>query len=305
MSAPVGRKYILMTAAHNEEAYIERTLQSVTAQVQKPLKWVVVNDRSTDRTGPIVEAFAKQFEFIELVEVRGEQRRGFCSKVHALSLGYQRLQSLDYDFLGILDGDISFDPRYYGDLLEKFARDPKLGLSGGFIYENKQGEFQSRTQNTPLSVAGAIQLFRRECYEAIGGLRPIAYGGEDWCAEVGVRMRGWKVQAFPDLKALHHRSTGTGDNLMRYLYRQGKMDYALGSLPSFEFVKCARRVTDNPFVIGAAVRWAGFCVSSLRRSPRLVSKEFIDYLRDEQRQRLRTMIRSGSKAPELNSPIHP
>ncbi|MGA2202149.1 MAG: glycosyltransferase family 2 protein [Terriglobales bacterium] len=303
MSAPVGRKYVLITAAHNEEAYVERTLQSVVAQVQKPLKWVVVNDRSTDRTGPIVEAYAKQYEFIELVEARGEQGRGFSSKVHALSLGYQRLQGLDYDFLGILDGDISFDPQYYSELLAKFSLDPKLGLCGGFIYEEERGEFQSRKPNTPLSVAGATQVFRRECYEAIGGLRPIPYGGEDWCAEVGVRMRGWKVQAFPELKAFHHRATGTGGSLLRYLYRQGKMDYALGSLPSFEIVKCARRVMENPFVLNAAARWTGFCVSSLRRAPRLVSKEFIDYLREEQRQRLRAMIRAGSKAPEFNSSV--
>lgn len=301
MSAPVGRKYVLITAAHNEEAYVERTLRSVVAQIQNPLKWVVVNDRSTDRTRAIVEAYARQYEFIELVDVCEGQGRTFSSKVNALSLGYQRLQRLDYEFLGILDGDISFDPHYYGELLERFSRDPKLGLSGGFIYEEVRGEFQSRKTNTPISVAGAVQLFRRECYEAIGGLRPIPYGGEDWCAEVGVRMRGWTVQAFPELKAFHHRATGTGGSLVRYWYRQGKMDHALGSLPSFEIVKCARRVVENPFGLGAAARWVGFCLSSLRRSPRLVSKEFMNYLREEQRQRLRAMIRLRSKPPESNS----
>lgn len=303
MNASVRHKYVLITAAHNEEAYLERTLQSVVAQVQKPVKWIVVNDRSTDRTGAIVAAYAKQYRFIELIEVCEGQGREFSSKVKALSLGYQRLQHLDYDFLGILDGDISFDPHYYGELLERFSRDQELGLCGGFIYEDARGEFQSRKTNTPISVAGAIQLFRRECYEAIGGLRPIPYGGEDWCAEVGVRMRGWTVQAFPELKAFHHRATGTGGSLVRYWYRQGKMDYALGSLPSFEIVKCARRVMENPFGLGALARWIGFCLSSLGRSPRLVPKEFIDYLREEQRQRLRAMIRSGPKAPELNSSI--
>jgi hypothetical protein len=44
-------------------------------------------------------------EFIELIEARGEQGREFSSKVNALSLGYRRLQRLDYDFLDILDGD--------------------------------------------------------------------------------------------------------------------------------------------------------------------------------------------------------
>ncbi len=285
-------KYVLLTAAHNEEAHIQRTLQSVVSQLHRPGKWVVVSDRSTDRTAQIVQEFAGRHDFIELVEVREGKGREFASKVHALRLGYERLQHLDHEFIGILDGDISFEPEYYIELLSRFARDPKLGLCGGFIYEEDAGQFKSRKTNTAISVAGAIQLFRRECYEAIGGLQPIPYGGEDWCAEVGVRMRGWTVQAFPDLKAFHHRPTGTGGNLLRYWYRQGKMDYAFGSLPSFEVVKCARRVRENPFGFGAFARWVGFVGSWISRSPRLVSKEFIDYLRQEQRQRLRAMIRS-------------
>lgn len=295
--------YVLITAAHNEEAYVECTLQSVVAQIQKPLKWVVVNDRSTDQTGAIVESYAKQYEFIELVDVREGEGREFSSKVNALSRGYQRLHGLDYDFLGILDADISFDPHYYGEVLERLLQDSKLGLCGGFIYEEVGGEFRSRKTNTSNSVAGAIQLFRRECYEAIGGLQPIPYGGEDWCAEVGVRMRGWTVQAFPELKAFHHRATGTGGSLVRYWYRQGKMDYALGSLLSFEIVKCARRVMENPLGLGAVARWIGFCLSSLHCSPRLVPTEFVDYLREEQRQRLRSMIRSSPKAQKLSSSI--
>lgn len=296
MTTDPSSRYVLLTAAHNEEFYIERTLQSVVSQEHRPERWVVVSDRSTDRTAAIVQEYARKHDFIELVEVAEGKGREFSSKVNALTLGHEKLSKLDYEFLGILDGDISFGPQYYGDLLDKFSRDPKLGLSGGFIYEEDQGEFKSRKTNTSISVAGAIQLFRRECYEGIGGLQPIPYGGEDWCAEVGVRMRGWDVRAFPDLKAFHHRPTGTGGSLLRYWYRQGKMDYALGSLPSFEIVKCVRRVRENPFGFGALARWTGFLGSWLSRAPRLVSKEFIDYLRQEQRQRLRAMIRSAPGA---------
>jgi GT2 family glycosyltransferase len=289
-------KYVLLTAAHNEEAYIERTLQAVVSQLHRPEKWVVISDRSTDRTAQIVREYAGENTFIELVEIREGTGREFSSKVHALTVGYERLKSIDYEFIGILDGDISFQREYYTQLLGRFAGDPKLGLCGGFIYEEDAGEFRSRKTNTPISVAGAIQLFRRECYEAIGGLRPIPYGGEDWCAEIGVRMLGWTVQAFPELKAFHHRPTGTGGSLLRYWYRQGKMDYALGTLPSFEIVKCARRVRENPFGFGALARSIGFLSSWLSGSPRLVSKEFVDYLRQEQRQRLRAMIRSSPRA---------
>jgi len=297
MNQSDSARYVLLTAAHNEESHIERTLQSVIVQLMRPSKWVIVNDRSTDQTGSIVRAYADQYSFIEVVEVHDvNAERSFSSKVSALRRGYGRLVGQEYEFIGILDGDVSFPPDYYAELTDRLSRAPHLGLCGGFIYENKAGEFRSRRMNSTSSVAGAIQLFRRECYEAIGGLQPIPYGGEDWCAEVSVRMRGWTVQSFPELKVFHHRPTGRGGRLTRYWYRQGKMDYAVGSLPSFEIVKCARRVVGNP--IGALARWLGFVLSWVSCSPRVVSNEFIEYLRQEQRQRLRAWMGSLPRASE-------
>jgi len=282
-------RYVLLTAVHNEESYIERTLNSVVLQQVKPSKWIIVNDRSTDQTGCIVRDFAARFNFIDVVEVHdGSAEMSFASKVRALRSGYRRLLGQDYDFIGILDGDVSFQTEYYAELINRLSRNPQLGLCGGFICESSGGEFRARRMNSTSSVAGAIQFFRRECYEGIGGLQPIPYGGEDWCAEVGARMAGWIVESFPDLKVFHHRATGTGAGLMHYWYRQGRMDYALGSLPSFEVVKCARRLVGNPG--GALARWLGFVVSCVQGSPRAVSNEFVEYLRREQRHRLRSWI---------------
>jgi len=49
--------YVLITPARNEEAFIEKTLQSVIKQTILPAKWVIVNDGSTDATSSIVRPY--------------------------------------------------------------------------------------------------------------------------------------------------------------------------------------------------------------------------------------------------------
>ena len=117
-----------------------------------------------------------------------------------------------------------------------------------------------------------------------------------------MRQQGWNVQAFPELVVQHYRPAGSAGGLVRGWYRQGQMDYAVGSVPLFEIAKCVRRIPEHPFVVGALTRLAAFGLSYVAQAPRLVSPEFMCYLREEQRQRLRAMIRSRPKAPALNPP---
>jgi poly-beta-1,6-N-acetyl-D-glucosamine synthase len=285
-SSGSNHAYVLVTAAHNEEAYIEGLIQSIVRQTLKPKQWVIVSDASTDRTDEIVQRYAAEHPFIRLHRNDGGHRHNFAAKDFALQAGYDCLKETPFDFIGILDADISLEPDYFASLLRAFDDDPSLGLTGGFIYEKSGGEFTSRGGNRTWSVAGATQIFRRECYEGIGGYTPLKYGGSDWCAEVSARMKGWTVRAIPELKVFHHRPTGTARNLPRYLFHLGRMDYSIGCHPLFEVVKCLGRLGGRPFVLGAFARLAGFFWSYLIRANRTVSAEFISFLRKEQRQRL-------------------
>ena len=284
------KSYVLVTAAYNEEAYIEETIRSVVAQTVLPLRWAIVSDGSTDRTDEIVSSYAARHPFIRLVRVQEEHVRNFAAQVHAITLGCKSLQSLNYRFIANLDADVSFGPIYYSQLMEKFDRDPNLGLAGGFICEEYKGKFESRPTNRDYSVAHAVQMFRRECFESIGGYRALPYGGPDWHAQVVARMQGWGVKAFHDLPVLHHRPTGTADRPMRSLIRQGRMDYSLGSYPPFEMVKLASRFRFKPYVLGSFVRLCGFLWGYWIREERPVSQEFIQYLRSEQKNALRRLL---------------
>jgi poly-beta-1,6-N-acetyl-D-glucosamine synthase len=278
--------YVLITAAHNEEAFIEATIQSVLSQTIRPLKWVIVSDASTDRTNEILAKYSGEYAFIELVCIDGEHRHDFGAKARAVITGSNRLINLKYAFIGILDADITVEPAYFDQLLGQFRKNPKLGLAGGFILERKEGVFISRQFNRPWSVAGATQFFRRKCFEEIGGIPPLKYGGEDWCAEVNSRMKGWTVQAIPDLKVFHHRATGTATNLLGARFQQGRMAHSLGCLPIFEAAKCIGRATERPYLIGGMARFAGFLWASFSREGRFVSREFVRFMRTEQMHRL-------------------
>ncbi len=288
--------YVLATAAYNEQAFLGQLIESVIGQTLRPQCWMIVSDGSTDRTDDIVNSYASRYDFIQLHRITEDHPRNFVAQVHAINTGFRNLSGYDFDFIGNLDADVTLEPTYFERLLSKFAQDPSLGLAGGYICELEKGEFRSRKSNSPLSVAHAIQLFRRECLEQIGGAYvPMPYGGPDWQAEVNARLHGWKVQAFTDLEVRHHRPTGAVAGLLKTSYREGLMDHSLGSHPYFEIFRITRRVANRPYIIGAAARLYAFLKASLQRSSRPVPEEFIDFLRKDEMDRLKSFLTLSEK----------
>ncbi len=286
--------YVLVTAAYNEERLIEQVISSIIAQTVQPAKWIIVSDGSTDGTDEIVTRYAAAHDFIQLCRISEDHPRNFAAQVNAINRGLSLLSSIDYAFAGNMDADITLEPDYFEKLLIKFRQDPLLGLGGGTIYERSaKGDFRERRGNSVASVAHACQLFRRECFEAIGGAyRPLPYGGPDTYAEIVARMKCWRVVSFKDLKVFHHRQTGSVGGVLRGGFRQGKMDYSLGTLPLFEVVKLFRRTLMKPFLVGSIVRFAGFLDSYRQRERRAVPDDFVFYFRQEQKERLARLFRT-------------
>jgi glycosyl transferase family 2 len=278
--------YVLLTAAHNEEAHIEGTLQSVLMQRVLPMRWVIVSDNSSDHTDEIIREYARKHDFIELVRVTRPPGYSFAAKNLALREGYKRLQDVEYKFIGVVDADILLEPSYFQELLRRMEEDRSLGIAAGFVYEEVDGRFQSRNYNRIDSVAHAGQLVRRDCYEAIGGYAILRFGGEDTHATISARMNGWQARSLPDLKIYHQRHAATAGGELHGLFRQGQMDYHLGYDALFEFAKCISRMIHQPFFVGGFVRMCGFAWPYIRRDKREVSQDFVEFVRKEQRKRM-------------------
>jgi glycosyltransferase involved in cell wall biosynthesis len=302
-SAPQNCRYVLMTAAYNEEAYIEKTLQSVIAQTIRPERWVIVSDSSVDRTDEIVQRYADQHDFIRFLRVTKAAGHSFRSKVVALHKGAPLLEGATYDFIGNVDADLSLEPFYFEQLLDRFRQYPDLGVAGGFVYEDNGRGFQSRWFNSVNDVGHAAQLVRRKCYEAIGGYAVLKYGGEDWYAQTCARMKGWRVEAMPDLKIFHHRHTGGGSHPLRNAFRQGKMDYAMGSYPAFEVIKCLRRFREKPYLIASLTRIVGFSWSHICGESRAVPDDVAAFLRQEQKNRVSSLLTRGRSGRAVALPL--
>lgn len=277
-------KYVLITAAHNEQEFIEKTIHSVIKQSHKPLEWIIVSDGSTDNTESIVRKYSAENSCIKLLTNNRKEGRDFASKVYAINLGLKNIQAVQYDYIGILDADVSFEGNYYSSLIEEFRKNPKLGIVGGNYFDIINGK-KVRVQMNPFSVRGATQFFQRKCFEQIGGLIPMKYGGEDAAACFSARMYGWETKSIPDLIALHHRLTGD-KNLFKARFRDGYVEHNLGYHPLFQFVKCIKRVTQKPYFVGSLIRFLGFWFAYIKRRKRDISTELMKFIREEQLSRI-------------------
>ena len=167
-------RYVLITPARNEAQYIEQTIESVLAQTVRPLKWVIVSDGSTDGTDEIVTRYMADHPWIELARMPERSERHFAGKVYAFNAGYARVADLDYDVIGNLDADVSFETGHFEFLVGKFGENPQLGVVGAAFREGSE-QYDYRFTNIE-NVWGGCQLFRRECFETIGGCVPLKGG---------------------------------------------------------------------------------------------------------------------------------
>ena len=279
-------KYVLITPARNEEAYIEKTLQSVISQTVLPRKWVIVSDGSTDSTDDIVKKYMAGNTWIELIRMPEHGDRQFAAKVYAFNAGYEKIKDTSYNIIGNLDADISFPKDYFEFLLRKFAENSQLGVAGTPFVEGAS-HYDYRFTNIE-HVSGACQLFRRECFEEIGGYVPIKGGGIDWTAVTTARMKGWKTRTFTEKVCFHNKKMGTGNSsaLMSW-FRHGRKDYFLGGHPLWQLFRTIYQMSKKPYFIGGLLLFFGYNWAYISRVERPISKKLMKFIRREQMQRLK------------------
>lgn len=285
-------RYVLISPAHDEAPLIEQTIASVCAQTRLPLRWVIVDDGSTDETGEIADTYAARHPWIEVVHRPRHFGRSFASKAHAFNAGFERVKYLDFDVIGNLDADVTLEPIHLEFLMGKFTEDPGMGVAGTpFLepgYDSARDSFEGENH-----VPGGCQLFRRRCFEEIGGYVPIRAGGVDWVAVTTARMKGWRTRSFREMRYNHHRVLGTAErNILAALFSYGEKDYYLGGSPVWELFRIPYRMTKRPLIVGGLALFSGYCWAAARRIPRAVSPELMRFHRAEQLRKLKLILRA-------------
>jgi poly-beta-1,6-N-acetyl-D-glucosamine synthase len=295
-------KYVLITPARNEERFIVKTLDSMVLQTLLPERWVIVDDGSRDKTAEIVEKYAARHPWIELVQRPQHMDRSFAGKVQAFNAGLERARSLQFEVIGNLDADLSFDPDYLEFLMQKFSQDPKLGVAGTPFTEDGGYDTAKDSFEGENYVAGGCQLFRYRCFQEIGGYVPNPAGGVDWIAVMAARMKGWKVQSFPEKRFHHYRTLGTAErNILGASFSYGERAYYLGGSPIWHFFRGIYRMSQKPFLLGGMALMSGYCWAAMRRTKRPVSREMIRFHRREQMKKLRAIFGTLLRLKKVDS----
>jgi len=293
-------KYVLITPAKNEIATIEMTIKSTIAQTLPPIRWIIVSDGSTDGTDELVMKYCARHLWIELARIPERGERHFAGKVEAFNVGYHLVQHIPHDLIGNLDADLSFDKDYFNFLVGKFMENPSLGV-GGTPFREGEKSYDFRFSSID-HVSGACQLFRRQCFEDIGGYVPVKEGGIDVIAVLTARMHGWQTRTFTEKDYVHHRKMGTAKNtLLKTRFKGGQKDYALGAHPLWIIFRGIYQMSGKPLLLGGILLISGYLFAMIKRKPRPVSRELIRFRRNDEMRRLRAFVGNlagGSKLPK-------
>ncbi|MDE3108560.1 MAG: glycosyltransferase family 2 protein [Acidobacteriota bacterium] len=277
-------RYVVITPVRDEEKYIQATIDSVIRQTVLPSEWVIVDDGSTDRTGEILDQAAARIPWIRVLHRTNRGYRKSASGVmEAFNDGYNALRCTDWDFVVKLDGDLSFAADYFERCFAYFLNIPDLGIGGGGIQHSLEGKIELE-ENPRFHVRGATKIYRRACWESIGGLWPAP--GWDTIDEVKASMIGWKTCTFEDLRLLHHRVTGAQEGFLRDRVKHGVACYISGYHPLFVAASCLYRLPRRPYILGSAAVMYGFIKSYFNRPPRLEDRSYLAYIRGQQLRRL-------------------
>ncbi|MBV8551255.1 MAG: glycosyltransferase family 2 protein [Acidobacteriaceae bacterium] len=285
----------LITPVRDEEAFIGGMIESIAAQQIRPARWIIVDDGSSDKTPEIIERHARRYTFIELLRLapHGVRKPGGENAIaHALN----RLGLEQFEFLARFDADLLFTPDYFVRLLEEFYSDPALGIAGGGLYvESACGV---RLERAPeYHVRGAVKMYRRECFQQIGGLAPQI--GWDTIDEVRAWTKGWSTRSFFQYRVIHRRPTGGGLKLNRIYFERGKAEYYTWSHPLFVLAKALKLTREFKRCDAPACFVAGFCACYLQSLPRLQDRDFVRTRRRQQLGRVATL--GASKLPRGDS----
>jgi glycosyltransferase involved in cell wall biosynthesis len=286
--------YILVTPARNEEAYIERTIRSVIGQTIRPVRWVIVSDGSTDGTDKIVERYVAACDWIELIRLPERKERHFAGKARAVAAGVERVRHLAYEIIGNLDADVWVEADYIEYLLGKFAKYSTLGVAGTNQREEgwEKGPRYDYRFTSVEEVPGPCHMFRRECFESIGGYRPSREGGVDLLANVMARMGGWQTRVYGGRLLIHQRKQGAAQaHPLLVEFHNGWKDYMYGNHALWEICRVVYNLTKKPYVIGGCLMFLGYVSARVTGGDRIFPDAVVQFRRAEQMVRLRVLGR--------------
>ncbi len=278
-------RYLAITPARDEERFLPQLIASMRAQTVTPERWIIIDDASTDRTAAIVDQAARTTPWIEPHHLKSDRpRQAGGESVITQFLAEDAWRTVD--FILRLDADVSFGSDLMESLIAEFQCDPKLGIASPILAESTNGGWKD-VRVRSMHTRGAIKMYSRACFEAVGKLEP----GLGWDVIDGARaqMAGFKTRSFAHIRCFHHRPQGSAGGRLRGRYAAGLSAWYVGYSPLFLLAAAARRILEPPFLLGSIMMVAGYLDGFVRRRPHINDPRLIKFVRRQQMRRLLLM----------------
>lgn len=285
-------KYVVISPARNEAEYLPETIRSMTAQTVPPAQWIIVDDGSTDGTGAVAANAAAEYAWITVVNGAGFSPASSSSRggraieakeIQAFHKGMTALAVLDWEFIVKLDADVGFGPDYFARCLAEFAKDPQLGICGGTIRNRMPDGSLADESHPAFHVRGATKIYRRACWDAIGGI--VNGAGWDTIDEVTANMKGWNTRTVPGVDMIHYRPTGEANGLWKNGVKNGLWSYIAGYHPLFFLLRCGRQLLRPPYLMGSLALLHGYTKGYLNGVER-AGTDVVRYVQQQQMNRI-------------------
>lgn len=288
-------RYVVVSPVRDEGEYLDATIRSVVEQTIRPTQYILVNDGSSDNTLEIIQSWAAKHLWIVPVDRRAanegasikDQGRGKrareAKEIIAFYDGFERLTVTDWDFLVKLDGDLGFASDYFERCFLEFANDTQLGVGGGVICHMENG-VPVIEKNPHFHVRGATKIYRKTCWDAIGGV--VKGAGWDTLDELKANMLGWASRSFSGLQVIHFRHTGAANGKWQNAVKKGEWNYISGYHPLFMAAKVVRNIFKRPHFKGAAGLLCGYVSAFCTKAVRVDDPQLIRYIQNQQLRRL-------------------
>lgn len=209
---------------------------------------MVVNDGSTDKTSQILNNFKIQDSRFKIQDLETSEHQPGAKVVRTFNKGLESVNWKDFDVICKYDADIVFPRNYLEKVNQVFEENPKAGLISGLVYirnykqnphiknlklpsenlfdfSNKNHDWVFENLSSKNHVRGPIKAYRRECFEAMNGLRPVL--GWDNLDVLLAKKHGWEVVTIKDIWVKHLRPTAykykdqKAEKLGQYFYNIG------------------------------------------------------------------------------------
>lgn len=283
------QRLLLITPVRDEAAHLERTVRAVAAQTRPPDLWLIVDDGSVDETPQLLDRLAGEVPFLETRRapsrrgLPGEDGLALAAEAVAFNAALAGVDLTSFTHVGKLDADVELAPEYFERLLARFDAEPELGVAGGVLLERNGRDWET-TKIPAHHVRGALKLYSRECFEAIGGIEERL--GWDTIDETYARMRGYSTRSLPELTARHHRPVATRGGALRGRARHGQCAYILRYSPWWVTIRAFKVALQRPYGLSGIAFLYGYYRALLKAQPKVEDEAFKRFVRTELRARI-------------------